>query len=392
MKRSTDRILTTHVGSLPRPTSLIKMIMAKDREEPVDEAVFSAELARDVDEVVKKQVDVGLDIINDGEYGKRGFNTYVNERLGGTHPTGKARRASWGRSREYTAFPEFYGVDTSGHTQKSRRLGRHNMEMAVTEPLIYKGKELLARDLGNLRHAMDVAGAEEAFVPAISACDIFPNQVNKYYKSDEEFLFAIADAMHEEYKTIVDAGFLVQIDDPNLITYYMKEPDASIADCRKWAERQVEAINHSIRDIPREKIRYHSCYSIDVGPRVHDMEMRHMLDIILRVKAGAFSFEAANPRHAHEWRLWEDHKLPDGAIMIPGVITNSTVVVEHPELVADRICQFANLVGRENVIAGGDCGFAAVAKEKYEIHPSIVWAKFKAMAEGAEIATKRLWG
>jgi len=374
------------------------MVMAKDREEPVDEAAYEQELARAVDEVVRQQVEARLDVVNDGEFSKRGFNTYVNERLGGTHPTGNRRPSSWGRSREYAEFPEFYGIqrpetpnDAARSSEDRPKVSRHNMEMAVTEPLTYQGHPQLERDFANLRRAAEAAGADEVFVPAISCCDIFPNQVNEYYKDDDEFLFAIADVMREEYQAIVNAGFLIQVDDPNLVTYYMKEPGASIEDCRKWAERQVEAINHSIRGIPRDRIRYHTCYSIDVGPRVHDMELRHMLDIILKVKAGAFSFEAANARHEHEWRLWEDYELPEDAILIPGMITNSSVVVEHPELIADRICRFANLVGRENVIAGADCGFGAVAKEEYPVHPSIIWAKFRAMAEGADIATNRLW-
>jgi len=215
--------------------------------------------------------------------------------------------------------------------------------------------------------------------------------VNEHYKTSEEFVVAIGEAMREEYKAIVDAGFILQIDDPRLVTYYLIHPEASIEDCRRWAQLRVDALNHTLRGIPPEKIRYHTCYGINMGPRLHDMEVVHLLDIILKIKAGAFSFEASNPRHEHEWAVWQKAKLPDGAILIPGVISHSTVLVEHPELIADRIARFAGVVGRENVIAGSDCGFATFAGSK-EIHPSIVWAKLKSLSEGAALATKQLWG
>jgi len=232
---------------------------------------------------------------------------------------------------------------------------------------------------------------EEAFVPAISPSNVASWETNQYYKTEEEFLFAIAEAMREEYKAIVDAGFLLQIDDPALATYYILHPEASVEDCRKWASRSVDALNHALRGIPEEKIRYHTCYSINFGPRVHDMELRHFLDIILRVRAGAYSFEAANPRHEHEWQLWKTVKLPEGKSILPGVITQSTVLVEHPELVAQRIMRFAEAVGRENVTASADCGFASFATS-FEIHPSIVWAKLRSLVEGAQLATKQLRG
>jgi 5-methyltetrahydropteroyltriglutamate--homocysteine methyltransferase len=263
--------------------------------------------------------------------------------------------------------------------------------MDCTAPITYKGQKQLQTDIENLKAALKGVKCEEVFVPCISPTDVAWWQRNKYYRTDQEFLFAIADAMREEYKAVVDAGFLVQIDDPYLITYYIMDPALSVADCRTWAEVRVEAINHALRDIPRDRVRFHTCYSINIGPRVHDMELKDIVDILLKIRAGAYSFEAANPRHEHEWRVWKDVKLPDGALLIPGVITHSSVLVEHPELVAERIVRFASVVGRENVIAGGDCGFATFAGSM-EIHPSIVWAKFKSMAEGARIATKQLWG
>jgi 5-methyltetrahydropteroyltriglutamate--homocysteine methyltransferase len=262
--------------------------------------------------------------------------------------------------------------------------------MICTGPITYKGHALLQRDIDNLKAALNSVAVEEVFMPAISPSNIEDWQKNAYYKSQEEYIFAIADAMREEYKTIVDSGFLVQIDDPRLVTYYILHPEASIADCRKWAEVRVEALNHALRDIPPEKIRFHTCYGINMGPRIHDMELKDIVDIILKIRAGAYSFEAANPRHEHEWKVWKNIKLPDGKILIPGVISHSTILVEHPELVAERIVRYAEVVGRENVIAGSDCGFATFAGSK-EVHPSIVWAKFKALSDGARIASKQLW-
>jgi 5-methyltetrahydropteroyltriglutamate--homocysteine methyltransferase len=246
-------------------------------------------------------------------------------------------------------------------------------------------------DIDNLRAALAGVQVEEAFIPAISPSNVEGRQKNHYYETDEEYLFAIAEAMHEEYRAIVDAGFLVQIDDPRLVTYYIMSPRSTVAECRAWAEVRVEALNHALRGIPRDRVRFHTCYSINMGPRVHDMQLKDIVDVILKVRAGAYSFEAANPRHEHEWRVWEGVTLPQDAVLIPGVITQSTVLVEHPELVAQRIERFASVVGRENVIAGADCGFATFAGST-EIHPTVAWAKLQALAEGARLATRRLWG
>jgi 5-methyltetrahydropteroyltriglutamate--homocysteine methyltransferase len=231
----------------------------------------------------------------------------------------------------------------------------------------------------------------EVFVPAVSPSNVEEWNPNRHYQSDEEYLFAIAEAMREEYRAIVDAGFLLQIDDPRLVTYYILHPEASVADCRRWGRARVEALNHALRGIPEDRVRFHTCYGINMGPRVHDMELKDVVDLILEVRAGAYSLEAANPRHEHEWRVWEEVKLPDGKVLIPGVITQSSVLVEHPEVVAERVVRFASVVGRENVIAGSDCGFATFAGS-LEIHASIVWAKLAALAEGARRASKRLWG
>ncbi len=382
MKHSADRILTTHAGSLPRPPDLLDLL----------ESGGPAGLERDgnaerlhsaVSEIVRRQVDLGIDVVDDGEYGKPSFVSYINERLGGYEvDTRVGPRNQWATSREGLSFPEFYVQTHAAST---------HTHMICTGPISYKGHAQLKRDIDNLKAALKGVRVADVFMPAISPSNIEDWQKNAYYKSQEEYIFAIADAMREEYRAIVDAGFLVQIDDPRLVTYYILHPRASIADCRKWAEVRVDALNHALRDIPPEKIRFHTCYGINMGPRIHDMELKDIVDIILKIRAGAYSFEAANPRHEHEWKVWKNIKLPDGKILIPGVISHSTILVEHPELVAERIVRYAEIVGRENVIAGSDCGFATFAGSK-EVHPSIVWAKFKALCDGARIASQQLWG
>ena len=383
MKRSSDRILTTHVGSLPRPPDVLAAVEAKEQGRPVDEKAHAARLRGAVAEIVRKQIDLGIDVIDDGEFGKPSFVSYVNERLGGFEVDTEVPRPSpWAGSREARSFPEFY---SEGHAA-----ARQN-HMVCTAPITYRGTAQLQIDIDNLKAALDGAKPEEVFMPAISPTSAADWQRNGYYKSEEEYLFAIADALREEYEAIVQAGFLLQVDDPHLVTYWIKEPDLTLEQCRKWAEGRVEALNHALRNIPPEKIRHHTCYGINMGPRIHDMELKDVVDIILKIRAGAYSFEAANPRHEHEWKLWESTKLPEGKSLIPGVISHSTVLVEHPELVAERITRYAKVVGRENVIAGSDCGFATFAGSK-EVHPSIVWAKFKSLAEGAKIASQQLWG
>ena len=388
MLHSTERILVTHTGSLPRPRPLIDMMLAENEGRPVDPAEYEDKLRGAVHDIVRWQMDLGVDIVDDGELSKRGFAVYAHTRLDGLSPTGRVRISPWDNSRESQAFPEHYGHYSPVPGAKPNP---SNMQMACTGPIAYKAQERLATDLENLKAATAAAGPAEAFVPAISPCDVAGNIENEYYKTEEEFLFAIADAQRVEYQAIVDAGFLLQIDDPLLINYYVKNPDLSVDQCRAWAEGQIEAINHALRDIPEDRVRYHTCYGINMGPRVHDMEMKDYIDIVLTIRAGAFSFEASNPRHEHEWKIWEDVKLPEGKLIIPGVITQSSVVVEHPELVAQRLERFAGVVGRENVIAGSDCGFGTQALEVPEIHPAIVWAKFQAMSEGARLASERLW-
>ena len=383
MNRSTDRILTTHTGSLPRPRDLLEMVRARSRGERVDEDAFQTRLRLAVGEIVRRQADLGVDVVDDGEFGKASFVTYVRERLGGLTRQDGERQSPWVRSREALSFPEFY-KGLSGTVNARQAL------MACTGPIAYRGQKELKTDLDNLKAALKGVAVADTFVPSISPSNIEDWNRNDYYKSAEDYLYAIADAMREEYKAIVAAGFLVQIDDPQLVTHYMVNPTVTIEQCRKWAQMHVEALNHALKGIPREKIRYHTCYGINMGPRVHDMEAKDIIDIVLKINAGAFSFEAANPRHEHEWTVWAEAKIPDGAVLIPGVISHSTVLVEHPELIAQRIARYADIVGRENVIAGSDCGFATFAGSD-EVHESIVWAKFSALAEGARLASQRLW-
>jgi 5-methyltetrahydropteroyltriglutamate--homocysteine methyltransferase len=386
MKRSTDRILTTHVGSLPRPRDLLQMTLAKDRGERYDEKAYPGRLKAAVEEVVQRQAKAGLDVVDDGEFGKPGFMHYVNQRLAGFELRADRAPHPFARSRDFTSFPEFY-AEQGASTPSPAAKAPH---MDCTGPIAYKGHAALKSDIDNLKGALAKVDVEEAFMPAVSPSNVEEWERNRYYKTTEEFIFAVAEAMREEYKAIVEAGLVLQIDDPRLVTYYNVTPEASIADCRKWAEARIEALNHALRGLPRERIRFHTCYGINIGPRVYDMELKDVADLITRVHAGAYSFEAGNPRHEHEWKVWKNVKLPEGTVLIPGVITHSNVMVEHPETIADRIERFASVVGRENVIAGADCGFGTFAGSE-EIQERIVWAKFEALAEGARIASRRLW-
>ena len=387
MKLSTDRILTTHVGSLPRPDGLFEMMLAKMDGKAVDEKAYAERVRRAVEDSVKQQVGAGLDVVSDGEMGKPSFITYAAQRLGGLEKREGVRPSPFSNTRETRDFPEYYQSAVAEQVSARRRRAL----MVCAGPISYKGHEQLKAELDLLKFALDGVNATEAFVPAIAPSNIETTTPNEYYKTEEEYVFAIAQAMREEYQAIVQAGFLLQIDDPFLITYYITRPDLSVADCRRWAELRVEALNAAIAGIPADRIRFHTCYSINMGPRVHDMQLRDIIDIILKVRAGGYSFEAANPRHEHEWQEWKRVKLPDDKVLMPGVITQSTVLVEHPELVAQRIARYADIVGRERVIASADCGFASFAGSN-EVHPSIVWAKFAALVEGARIASNRLWG
>jgi 5-methyltetrahydropteroyltriglutamate--homocysteine methyltransferase len=370
------RILTSHVGSLPRPDALSELMAEGDTKSPA-----YAKMVRDaVAGVVKRQADCGIDIVDDGEQSKPGFITYIDERLGGMEV--RTDNPPQIDTREKRAFPEFYCNGHSG-TRPAPRL--------CTGPVRYTGQEKVQTDIANLKAALKGGNVTDVFMPAVSPGQIFRYHVNKFYKSAAEFLIAVGEAMREEYSAIIGAGFMLQIDDPHLAMHYMLEPDLSISDTRRWAEHYVEILNHALRDLPVDRIRHHTCYGINMGPRTHDIEFKHLIDIVLKIRAGFYSFEAANPRHEHEWKLWEDVKLPAGKAIIPGVITHASVLVEHPELVSERIQRFARAVGRENVIAGADCGFASTPRAVPEVHPSIVWAKFESLAEGARLASRALW-
>jgi 5-methyltetrahydropteroyltriglutamate--homocysteine methyltransferase len=396
MKRSTHRILTTHVGSLARPDSLIPILRSKERGQPYDAGDFARLARQAVADVVRKQVEAGIDVVADGEQGRASFFGYIVERFNGFERK-PARPGEEGTpratGREYLAFPDYYAWSERIAEWAGGRGGdrSHGVD-TCTGPIGYKGLAALNTEIENLKAALQGLRHEEVFMPAIAPSYIAATLPNEYYRTESEYEQAIADALREEYKAIVDAGFILQIDDPRLVTYYMMNPGKSVDDCRKWAAQRVEAINYSIRGIPTEKIRFHTCYSIDVGPRIHEMELKDIVDIILKIDAGAYSFEAANPRHEHEYHVFEHVKPAEGKILIPGVISHTTNLVEHPELIAERIQRYATLVGRENVIAGADCGFAASAVRFNDTHPSVAWLKFAALAEGARLATRRLWG
>jgi 5-methyltetrahydropteroyltriglutamate--homocysteine methyltransferase len=386
MKRSSTRILTTHVGSLARPIDLLEMTRAKLAGEPYDAGAFARRIRSAVAEQVAQQVACGIDIVSDGEQSKDSFYAYVRERLSGIEtvaPEPGARRA---RSRELRAFPEYYR-DYYFTPRSKTRVGP-DLTLVCTGPVRYIGQAAVQTDIENFRAALAGHRVEEAFIPASAPGAVARNQ---YYPTEEEFLYAVGEALREEYRTIVAAGFLVQIDDPFFITLFEPDEDSDGEAPRRRAAMYVEALNHALRGIPPERVRYHTCYGINEGPRVYDTPLRDLIDLMLQINAQGYSFEAANPRHEHEWRVFEEVKLPEGKVIIPGVITHTSNVVEHPEVIADRIERFARVVGRENVIAGADCGFSSEARFTPDVHPTVVWAKFQALAEGAALASKRLW-
>ena len=386
MKHSTDHILTTHCGSLARPKDLLDLMKAKVHGQPYDESAYTSVVRRAVSEIVRDQLESGVDVVSDGEQSKLGFFAYVRERIAGfeakTPPPGGWKQ--W--AAEVAMFPEYY------ENYFSRRMMGGSIAvrtpMVCTGPVSYRGQDALRRDIENFKAALSGFSIADAFIPAVAPSGVGSNE---FYRSDEEYLHAVGDALRTEYQAIVDAGFILQIDDPWLTEVHSQDPSLSFAERRKIAERSIEALNHAIRGIPPEKIRFHTCYGINEGPRVHDAPLNEIVDLILRVKAGAYAFEAANPRHEHEYHVWETVKLPAGKILIPGVITHCSNIVEHPELIAERITRYAKIVGRENIIAGSDCGFSSQATFNPEVHPKVVWAKFRAMAEGTRLATKQLW-
>jgi 5-methyltetrahydropteroyltriglutamate--homocysteine methyltransferase len=388
MERSTERILTTHVGSLIRPDALVEFMRAKEGGKPFDQAAYEKTLAQSVATVVRQQADAGIDIVSDGEFGKSiSWAQYALERLGGFERRTFTPTAGnpWTRGADRTQFAEFYAeLDSHDPIETTK-------DSIIVGPVSYTGQAILQRDIDNFKAALKEADVVEAFLPVAAPASAIPDRKNEYYKSAEESIRAVGKAMAVEYKAIVDAGFILQLDDARAaVTYDRMVPPKTLNDFRAWLELHTEVLNDAIVGIPPERIRYHVCWGSWPGPHVSDVPMRDIIDIVLKVKAGAFSLEMANPRHAHEWQVWKDVKLPDGKVLIPGVISHSTNVVEHPELVAERIVRLAKLVGRENVIAGTDCGFAQATFLR-RVHPSIQWAKLEALAEGARIASKQLW-
>jgi 5-methyltetrahydropteroyltriglutamate--homocysteine methyltransferase len=385
MKHSSERILTTHCGSLARPADLLDMMKARAAGETRDDAAWAARVRAAVAESVRQQANNGIDVVADGEQGKRGFFAYVSERLDGFEP--RPGRRPLGFEAEINDFPEYYEqyfrVAMTGGSVAPM------VQFVCTGPIAYRGEDAIRRDLDNFRAALGGLNVEEAFMPAVAPSGL-GQRTNEYYASDEEYLFALAEALHAEYQAIVDAGFLLQVDDPFLTDVYSYAPQDDVTK-KRTAALYVDAVNHALRGIPPERVRFHTCYGINEGPRVHDAPLGELVGEMLRVNAQAYSFEAANPRHEHEYHLWENVKLPEGKILIPGVITHASNIVEHPELIAERLVRHAKLVGRENVIAGADCGFSSQATYTPEVHPTVVWAKFRAMAEGARLATEQLW-
>ena len=387
MKQSTHRILTTHVGSLIRPEPLLDCMRAKQAGKPVDDATYARVLRESVAGIVREQAKVGVDVVSDGECGKAiSWSQYALERLSGFERRPFQPGANtFARGADRTRFAAFY-------EEMDRRDGvATTADSVCVGPISYTGQPQLQRDIDNFRAALKETPREEAFLPVAAPSSVIPDRINKYYPSEEACLEAIAEAMRTEYQMIVDAGFLVQLDDARAaVTYDRMVPPASHKDYLNWLAKQVEVINHALEGIPEEKVRYHVCWGSWPGPHTTDVPLKDIAHLVLKVKAGVYLIEGANPRHEHEWRVWESVKLPAGKVLAPGVISHATNVVEHPELVAQRIVRMARLVGRENVMASTDCGFAQGPFHR-RVHPTIMWAKLESLVEGAGIATKELW-
>jgi 5-methyltetrahydropteroyltriglutamate--homocysteine methyltransferase len=388
MKRSTSRILTTHVGSLIRPDALQDFLRAKQGGKPYDQAAYDKCLADSVAAVVRRQAEAGIDVVSDGEFGKSiSWSQYVLERLSGfeRRPI-KPGANPFARGADRTRFSEFYAELDARETPATIS------ESICVGPIAYTGQAALLRDIDNFKAALKGAQVEEGFLPVAAPASVIPDRKNEHYKSDEECLQAIAEAMRTEYRMIVDAGFILQLDDARTaVTFDRMVPPGTFADYRKWVAMHVELLNHALEGIPEDRVRYHVCWGSWPGPHTTDVPLKDIVDLILQVRVGAYVIEGANPRHEHEWKVWRDAKLPAGRVLVPGVISHATNIVEHPELVAERIVRLADLIGRENVIAGTDCGFAQGPFYR-RVHPSIMWAKLEVLAEGARLATKELWG
>jgi 5-methyltetrahydropteroyltriglutamate--homocysteine methyltransferase len=385
---STDRILTTHVGSLARPPELIAFLRDRSEGKEVDDAAYQACIDVSVQDVVRKQAQAGIDIVSDGEYGKSiSWSRYVLERIDGferraSSETGMPQAIVGKDRRDFADFYKEYDP-----TQKFTGM----TGWAVTRPLTYIGQDAVGRDIARLKAAAKAAGVAGAFLPAVAPSSVAPERKDEVHKSDEDYLQALADALHEEYRAIVKSGLMLQVDDAYLASMYdIIVPPGSDGDYLRWAEIRTEVLNHALRGLPEDRIRYHVCWGSWNGPHTTDVPLKTIVHLIFRTRAGSYSLEMANPRHEHEWRVFEQVALPAGKVLLPGVISHATNVVEHPELVAERLVRLAKLVGRENVIGSTDCGFAQ-ASFTQRVHPSIMWAKLRALSEGAAIATRELW-
>jgi 5-methyltetrahydropteroyltriglutamate--homocysteine methyltransferase len=385
LQQNTDRIQTTHIGSLPRPHDLLDLMKAKFAGEIFDQATLDAKIASSVADCVRRQVECGIDIVSDGEFSKPGFFTYIQERLEGyeSRPNQKLKLFM----QEVAAFPEYYA-----QYFKEAMMGGTIVPITpvvCVGPVKYRGEKFVQRDIANVKAAAKAAGVPDhhVFLPATAPSGV---GLNEYYKTDEEYFHALAAELNKEYRAIIAAGILLQVDDPFLPDIFF-EPGLDKAQMKRRAEIYVEATNAALAGIPAHKVRFHTCYGINEGPRLYEAALSDIIEYVLKINAGSYSFECANPRHEHEYHLFENIKVPDGKVLCPGVITHASNIVEHPELIAERILRFAKLVGRENVMAGADCGFSSQALYKTEVHNTVVWEKFKAMRQGADIATKKLW-
>jgi 5-methyltetrahydropteroyltriglutamate--homocysteine methyltransferase len=385
MKRSEDRILTSHAGSLIRPPEIVEFDNQRQQGGSINQAAYDAALKKAVADVVRRQVQAGIDVVDDGEFSKASWGTYINQRVSGFKPDPERDMAINYTGKDSERFAEFFDSEGTGGSRRRWR----GADVCV-EPIVYTDQHSIHRDIANVKEAAAAAGATEAFLPVVAPASAAFNGVNDYYKTDEEYVYALAEALRTEYLAIYEAGLVIQVDDAVLANAYDDLMDQSRETYRKWANTRIEALNHALRGIPEDRVRYHLCYGSWHAPHVADAPLEDIVDLILKVNAGAYSLEAANVRHEHEWRVWEDVKLPEGKILIPGVVTHHTISVEHPRLVADRLVRYAKIVGRENVIGGTDCGFQQGARIE-RVHPTIMWAKLEALAEGARIATKELW-
>ena len=386
MKCSDKRILTTHVGSLIRPQEMHPFLVARNKGAAYDEAAYNVCLEKSVKEVVRQQHAAGVDIPSDGEFGKAiSWSQYALTRLSGFERRPLSGKNPFDAGADRTRFSAFYAEMDAKDPPNTA------MDSICSGPIKYTGQGELQHDIDNLKSAISGVGVEDAFLPVAAVPSVIPDRKNEFYKTEEECSIAIAEAMRTEYKMITDSGLLAQLDDARFaVTWDRMAPTRTFPDYLKWLERQVEFINHSLEGVPEDRVRYHVCWGSWPGPHTSDVALRDIVHLILKIKAQAFVIEGANPRHEHEWKVWQDVKLPAGKLLIPGVISHATNIVEHPELVAERITRYAKIVGRENVIAGTDCGFAQ-GPLLQRVHPSIMWAKFEALAEGAKLASKELW-